>query len=57
LVKIFFQEQLLPPIQLKKAALLFAEIVKGHANGPEEFTLNRKDGGQVELELRAFSVK
>ena len=53
----FLKLKLLSPIQIKKAALLLAKNALGHPTGPEEFTLNRKDGSQVELEIRAFPVK
>ena len=55
--KNFLKLKLLSPIQIKKAAVVLAKILKGHPIGPEEFSLNRKDGSQVELEIRAFPVK
>ena len=42
--KSFLELNLLSAEQLPKAAALLAENVDGHPTGPNEFTLNRKDG-------------
>jgi PAS domain S-box-containing protein len=55
--KNFLKFKLLSPIEIKKADMLFAKNATGHPTGPDEFSLNRKDGSQVELEIRAFPVK
>jgi len=55
--KSFLKLKLLPPSQIPKAAALLARNVLGQPTGPDEFTLNRKDGGQVSVEIRTFPVK
>lgn len=55
--KNFLQLSLLPPRQIPKAAALLARNALGQPTGPDEFTLNRKDGDQVELEIRTYPVK
>ncbi len=55
--KNFLKLNLLSPKQIKKAAMILAKIAIGHPIGPAEFSLNRKDGSQVELEIRTFSLK
>jgi len=55
--KSFLKVKLLASIEIKKADRVLAKIARGHPAGPEEFSLNRKDGSHVELEIRAFPVK
>lgn len=55
--KSFAKLNLLPPGQLRKAEKLLARSMLGQATGPDEFTLNRKDGNQVPVEIRTFPVK
>jgi len=55
--KSFLKLKLLPPGQTPKAAALLAKNVLGQSTGPGEFTLNRKDGTQVQVEIRTFPVK
>jgi len=55
--KNFLNLKLLPLAQLPKAAAVLAKNVLGQPSGPDEFTLNRKDGGQVVLEIRTYPVK
>jgi len=55
--KNFLKLKLLSPGQILKAAALLAQNALGQATGPDEFTLTRKDGTQVQLEIRAFPVK
>jgi len=47
---------LLPPGQVPKAAALLAQNLLGKATGPDEFTLNQRDGGQVVAEISTFPV-
>ncbi len=55
--KNFLKLELLPPNQIPKAAMALAKNVLGQPTGPDEFILNRKDGGQVVVEIRTFPVK
>ncbi|MEO0077496.1 MAG: PAS domain S-box protein, partial [candidate division WOR-3 bacterium] len=47
---------LVPKQQLAKVAAAVAENVLGRASGPDEFVLNRRDGGQVVVETRSQPV-
>ncbi|GAF86724.1 unnamed protein product, partial [marine sediment metagenome] len=49
--------KLLPPEQIAKAAAALARHAHGKHAGPNEFALNRKDGSQVPVEIRAFPVE
>jgi PAS domain S-box-containing protein len=49
--KNLFEAGLLPPDQLPKAAQLLDESLQGRPTGPVELTLNRKDGGQIHVEI------
>jgi signal transduction histidine kinase len=49
--------KLLSPRQIPKAAALLAQNALGKATGPEEFTLRRKDGTRVEVEILNYPVK
>jgi PAS domain S-box-containing protein len=55
--KSFLTVQLLPPKEIPKAAAALAKNVAGQPTGPDEFTLNRKDGSQVTVEIRTFPVR
>jgi PAS domain S-box-containing protein len=47
---------LAPAMQLPKIAAILAKNALGQAAGPEEFTLIRKDGRQVYIEIRTHPV-
>ena len=53
----FLSLKLLSPDEISKAAVLLARNAQGEATGPDEFTLNRKDGSQVTVEIRTFVVR
>ena len=53
----FLKLRLLPPNEIPKAAATLAKNVIGQPTGPDEFTLNRKDGSQVSVEIKTFPVK
>ncbi|MFH1238924.1 MAG: PAS domain S-box protein, partial [bacterium] len=53
----FINSGLLPSQETPKAAALLAKNSKGKSTGPDEFTLNRKDGSQIIVEIRAHPVK
>ena len=55
--KSFLKLNLLPPNQMLKAAALLAKNAMGKSTGPDEFTLNRKDGSKVTAEISTFPVK
>lgn len=55
--KSFLKLKLLPRSQIPKAAKLLAKNALGKPTGPDVFTLNRKDGSQVSVEIRTFPVK
>jgi PAS domain S-box-containing protein len=55
--KDFLELNLLIPEDLPKAAENLMKNAKGKTTGPDEFTLNRKDGSQVVVEIRSFPVK
>jgi PAS domain S-box-containing protein len=55
--KNFLQLQLLPASQLAKAAALLAKNAMGIPTGPDEFVLNRKEGGQISLEISTYPVR
>jgi PAS domain S-box-containing protein len=55
--KSFLRLKLLPSKQIPKAAALLAQNALGKPTGPDEFTLNRKDGRQIPLEIRTYPVK
>ena len=48
---------LLSPGQLSKAQTNLKKAVAGKLSGPNEYTLTRKDGSQVSVEVRTFPVK
>lgn len=53
----FLKLKLLPRSQIPKAAALLAQNILGKPTGPDEFTLLRKNGDQVETEIRTYPVK
>jgi len=55
--KSFLKLKLLPLRQVTKAATLLARNAIGKPTGPDEFTLKRQNGTQVEVEIRTFPVK
>ena len=55
--KSFLEFNLLIPEDLPKAAENLIKNAKGKVTGPDEFTLKRKDDGQVVVEIRSFPVK
>ena len=55
--KNFLKLGLMPSTQIPRAAKLLAVNAMGQPTGPDEFTLNRKDGEQVPIEIRTFPVK
>ncbi len=55
--KSYLTATLLPSDQIPKAAELLARNALGKPAGPDEFTLNRKDGSQVAVEVRTCPVK
>ena len=52
--KNLFEANLLLPEDIPRALALLARNRLGYPSGPDEFVLNRKDGKQVFLEVRAF---
>ncbi|MCZ2846019.1 MAG: PAS domain S-box protein, partial [Candidatus Bathyarchaeota archaeon] len=55
--KSFVKLNLLSPSQIPKAIQLLARHALGLTTGPDEFTLRRKDGSKVVVEIRATPVK
>jgi len=55
--KSFLKSKILSPMQIPKAAALLAKNILGQPTGPDELTLNQKDGKQVTVEIRTFPVK
>jgi len=55
--KSFLNLNLLPKDQLLKATGLIAKNVLGQSTGPDEFTINTKDGGGVEVEITTHPVE
>lgn len=48
---------LLSSSQIPKAAKLIARSAEKKAAGPEEFTVNKKDGGELIIEIRTYPIK
>ncbi|MGA2531693.1 MAG: PAS domain S-box protein [Candidatus Aminicenantales bacterium] len=44
-------------VQIPKALSLLAKNALGYPTGPEEFALQRKDGSDISVEIRAYAVK
>ena len=55
--KNYLKLNLLPSNQIFKVANLLAGSVLGKSTGPDEFTLIRKDGGHVSVEIRTHPIK
>jgi PAS domain S-box-containing protein len=55
--KNFFSLDLVGKADALKATTLLAKSAVGFSYGPSEFTLNRKNGTQVSVEIRSFPVK
>jgi len=55
--KSFLKLKILSVKELPRAAKLLAENLRGKGTGPDEFTLNCKDGSQTPVEIRTFPVK
>jgi PAS domain S-box-containing protein len=55
--KNFLKLKLVTNNQLNKVAKLLSKNVMSMPTGPDEFTLNRKDGSQVDVEIRTYPVK
>ena len=53
----FLKLKLLPTAQIPRAAKALASNALGKPSGPDEFTLNRKDGTQRLVEIRTYPVK
>jgi len=53
----FLKLKLLPPKQILKVAALLAKNALGQPTGPDEFTLNRKDGSQISVEISTYPVR
>ena len=54
--KSFLKAKLLTPSQIPKAAALLYKNVTGQATGPDEFTLRRKDGKEIPIEIRTVPI-
>ncbi len=54
--KNFLDLELLSPEQIPKAAELLKRNFEGESTGPDEFTLKRKDGSFLPVEIRAHPV-
>jgi len=55
--KSFLELELLPSDEIPKVAALLAQNRLGKPTGPDELTLNRKDGKQVSVEIRTYPAK
>ena len=55
--KSFLKVNLLAPADIPKAAKLLALSALGRPTGPDELTLQRKDGRKVRVEIRTFPLK
>jgi PAS domain S-box-containing protein len=55
--KNFLKLKLLSPNQIPKVKVLLAQNAAGKPTGPDEFTLYRKDGSTVTVEIRSYPVK
>ena len=54
--KNFLQLNLLSPMDLLKASALLAQNALGQPTGPDDFVLRRKNGVEVDVEIRSFPV-
>jgi len=55
--KSFLKLNLLSLQQIPKAAMALARNLVGQPTGPDEFVLNRRDGGKISVEIRTFPVE
>ncbi|MGB3241868.1 MAG: PAS domain-containing protein [Candidatus Omnitrophota bacterium] len=55
--KNFFKENLLAPKDIPKAIANLAKNVLGKSTGPDEFSLKRKDGNYISVEVSTHPVK
>jgi len=55
--KNFLKLKLLSKKDLSTGAKLLAINISGKSTGPDEFTLNRKDGTQLQVEIRTYPLK
>ena len=55
--KSFLKLKLLPADQIPRAAALLVRNAIGHATGPDEFKLLRRDGTEVPVEIRTYPVE
>lgn len=55
--KSFLKLNLLSKSQIPRAVKILAQHALGRTTGPDEFTLTRKDGSKVMVEIRATPVK
>ena len=55
--KSFLELNLLPLKDLPRAAVLLARNALGQSTGPDEFLFNRKNGGNIPIEIRTFPIK
>ena len=53
----FLSINFLPPGDIRRTAKLVERSARGEATGPDELTLNRKDGSQVPIEIRTYPVR
>ena len=54
--KSFMKLKLLPPEELPRAARLLAKNALGYSTGPDEFSLTRKSGDRVPVDIRTYPV-
>lgn len=52
----YFELNLLPAKQVPRAVDSLKKLREGYPSEPREFTLNRKDGKQIHVEIRAYPV-
>jgi PAS domain S-box-containing protein len=55
--KSYLELKLLSKGEITKAAKSLAKNARGKPTGPDEYTINRKDGTQVAVELRTYPIK
>lgn len=55
--KSFLKLNLLPPSQIPRAAACLAKCALGYSVGPDEYTLRRKDGSEIEITITTVPVQ
>jgi PAS domain S-box-containing protein len=55
--KSYLNLDILPKSQIPKALALLAKNAVGSPTGPDEFTLIRKDGDRIQVEIRTYPMK